>query len=64
MMPLLCAKKRYWRLPKSVPGQKRKSRTMILMSVKPPKAEVAHAMRDVCFVPIVLQKSVAILCEQ
>ena len=36
----------------SVPGQKRKLRTTLLMSVKRPKAEVAHTMRDVRKVPI------------
>ena len=36
----------------SVVGHKRKSPTSILMSVKPPKAEVAHTTRDVRFVPL------------
>jgi hypothetical protein len=35
----------------SVPGQKRKSRTTILMSVKPPKAEVRLSRFDVRYVP-------------
>jgi hypothetical protein len=29
-----------------------------LMSVSPPKADIGSACRDVCFVPISLQKSV------
>ena len=33
-------------------GQKRKSATMVLMSVKPPKAEVAIDGADVRFVPL------------
>ena len=33
-------------------GQKRKSRTTILMSVIPPKAEVSLSRRDVRYVPL------------
>ena len=36
----------------SVPGHKRKSRTTILMSVKPPKAEVSLSRFDVRYVPL------------
>ncbi len=36
----------------SVPGHKRKSRPTFVMSVKPPKAEVAHTMRNVRFAPV------------
>ena len=39
------------RIPKSVPGQLRKSPTTFVMSVKPPKAEVAIHGADVRFVP-------------
>ena len=36
----------------SAPGQKRKSRTTILMSVIPPKAEVSLSRFDVRYVPL------------
>ena len=40
------------RIPKSVPGQKRKSQSTILMSALPPKAEVSLSRFDVRLAPM------------
>jgi hypothetical protein len=40
-------------------GQKRTSEHDWIMSALPPKADIDRARRDVRFVPILLQKSVA-----
>jgi hypothetical protein len=45
----------------SVVGHNRKSRTTILMSVKPPKAEVSRSRSDVRYVPLT---EVAMLVEE
>ena len=45
--------------PMSALGQKQTLGKMRLMSALPPKADIDRARRDVCFVPILLQKSLA-----
>jgi hypothetical protein len=49
---------------KSVQGRKRTSRSVCVMSAVPSKEDIQSQSRNVCSVPILLQKSVADFGEQ